>query len=78
MQNSYEVIMSGPIIPGFRAGYRTTTAMFKWILLIAAIGSMLLVYVFWRAVRDVDKIYKDAGYPESSRFFKDPKKGANK
>jgi hypothetical protein len=65
--------MSGPIIPGFRAGYRTTTAMFKWILLIAAIGSILLIYVFRRALQDVDKIYHDAGYPESSRFFKEPK-----
>ena len=55
--------MSGPIIPGFRAGYRTTTAMFKWILLITAIGSMLLIYVFRRALQDVDKIYQDAGYP---------------
>jgi hypothetical protein len=70
--------MSGPIIPGFRHGYRTTTAMFKWILLIAAIGSILLVYVFKRALQDADKIYKDAGYPESSRFFKEPNKEANK
>jgi hypothetical protein len=66
------------IIPGFRSGYRTTTAMFKWILLIAAIGSILLVYVFRRALQDADKIYQDAGYPESSRFFKEPKKEANK
>jgi len=66
--------MSGPIIPGFRAGYRTTTAMFKWILLIAAIGSILLVYVFKRALQDADKIYQDSGYPESSRFFKEQKK----
>ena len=70
--------MSGPIIPEFRAGYRTTTAMFKWILLIAAIGSALLVYVFRRALQDVDKIYQDAGYPESSQFLKEPKKEANK
>ena len=70
--------MSGPIIPGFRAGYRTTTAMFKWILLIATIGSILLVYVFRRAVQDADKIYKDAGYPESNQFFKEPPKEANK
>lgn len=47
--------------------------MFKWILLIAAIGSLLLVYVFKRALQDADNIYKDAGYPESSRFFKEPK-----
>lgn len=65
--------MSGPIIPGFRAGYRTTTAMFKWILLIPAIGSMLLIYVFRRALQDVDKIYKNADYPESSRFYKEQK-----
>jgi hypothetical protein len=70
--------MSGPIIPGFRAGYRTTTAIFKWILLIAAIGSILLVHVFRRALQDADKIYQDAGYPESSRFFKEPKPEAPK
>jgi hypothetical protein len=70
--------MSGPIIPGFRAGYRTTTAMFKWILLITAIGCLLLAYVFRRAVQDADKIYQDAGYPENSRFFKDKKSEAPK
>ena len=70
--------MSGPIIPGFRAGYRTTTAMFKWILLIAAIGCILLAYVFRRAVQDADKIYQDAGYPEDSKFFKEKKKEAPK
>jgi len=40
--------------------------------------SILLVYVFRRAVQDADKIYKDAGYPESNQFFKEPPKEANK
>jgi hypothetical protein len=67
--------MTGPIIPGIGRGYRTTTAMFKWVVLIAVVGAILLVYAFRWAVRDADQIYKDAGYPDSSRFLKDRQKG---
>lgn len=60
----------GPILPGSRSGYRTTSGAFKWIVVIVILGAIALFFTFRQALKDVDKIYEDAGYPESSRFIK--------
>jgi hypothetical protein len=60
----------GPILPGSRSGYRTTSGAFKWIIVIVILGAIALFFTFRQALKDVDKIYEDAGYPESSRFIK--------
>lgn len=57
------------MLPGSRSDYRTTTGTFKWIVLIAVLGSLALVWVFRKAVQDADQIYKDAGYSEDSLFI---------
>ncbi len=58
------------MLPGSRSGYRTTTGAFKWIILIAILGSIALVWVFKKAVTDVDQIYRDAGYSEDSLIIR--------
>jgi hypothetical protein len=57
----------GSIIPGLPHGYRTTTSMFKWIVLIAAVGAIALYFVFREAIREADDIYDKSGFiPRSS------------
>lgn len=52
----------GPIIPGLSSGYRTTAGMFKWIVLIGAIGALVLFLVFRRAIKEADDIYDKSGF----------------
>jgi hypothetical protein len=52
----------GAIIPSLRPGYRTTTGAFKWILLVALIGSVILYFVFREAIRESDDIYDKSGF----------------
>jgi hypothetical protein len=49
-------------IPSLPHGYRTTTGAFKWILLIAAVGAVLLYMVFREAIRESDDIYDKTGF----------------
>ena len=58
------------IIPGIGPGYRTTTAMFKWILLIAAIGAAALYYIFWEATKEVDQMYQEGGITDKKESSK--------
>ena len=61
--------MSGPILPGSRQGYRTTTCAFKWIILIALLGAAAMVWVFWTALKEADAIYDKSGYSEPYRLI---------
>lgn len=58
--------MPSPILPGSRSDYRTTTAAFKWIILIVVLGTLALVWVFKKAVTDADDIYRKSGYSDDS------------
>ena len=58
------------MLPGSRSDYRTTSGTFKWIILIVILGTIVLLFSFRQALKDVDKIYEDADFPESSRFIK--------
>jgi hypothetical protein len=62
----------GALLPGSRSGYRTTSGAFKWIILIVGLGAIGLFFAFRQALKDVDRIYEEAGYPESSRFIPKP------
>ena len=59
------------IIPGMSHGYRTTTGMYKWIILVAVVGAIGLVWVFRLALRDADEIGRKAGYPKNSQYLPD-------
>mgnify|MGYP007097582764 CR=1 FL=1 len=61
--------MAGPILPGSRTGYRTTAAAFKLIVLFVLLGVITLVWVFWTALKDADKIYEDSGYSDQYRLI---------
>ena len=50
------------LIPSLGPDYRTTTGAFKWILLVAALGSVILYFVFREAVREADDIYDKSGF----------------
>ncbi len=50
------------IIPSLGPGYRTTPAMFKWILLFVILGSVALYWVFDEAIREADDIYDQTGF----------------
>ena len=58
------------MIPGSRSGYRTTSGAFKWIVVIAILGAICFFFAFRQGLKDADKIFEDADYPESSRFLK--------
>lgn len=58
------------MLPGSRSDYRTTSGAFKWIVVIAVFGAIALFFAFRQGLKDADKIYEDADYPESSRFVK--------
>lgn len=60
----------GSILPGSRNSYRTTPGAFKWIIVIVILGTIGLFFAFRQGLKDVDKIYLDAGFPEDSRFIK--------
>lgn len=66
--------MAGPILPGSRTGYRTTTSAFKWIILIVVLGTVAMVWVFWTAVKDADSIYEKAGYTQPHRLIDSQKR----
>ena len=57
------------MLPGSRTGYKTTTAAFRWIILIVMLGTIALVWVFWTALKDADKIYKDSGSSDQYRLI---------
>ena len=68
--------MAGFFIPGSRRGYRSTTAALKWIVLIAVLGTLLFLYVFRKAVKDTDEMYKQSverSAAESELLTKTPK-----
>jgi hypothetical protein len=52
----------GGIIPSLRPGYRITPDRFKWVVLIAIIGSLVLYFVFHEAMREVDEMYDKSGF----------------
>lgn len=54
------------MLPGHRSDYRTTSGAFKWIVLIALLGSLALIRVFNAAVKDMDRMYREAGYGEDA------------
>jgi len=58
------------MLPCYRSDYRTTSGALKWIVIIVILGVIGLFFVFRQGLKDVDKIYEDLGYPESSRFVK--------
>ena len=60
----------GGILPGSRHDYRTTPGMFKWIVLIAIIGSIAFAWILRIAVKDANQIYKDAGYSDDLLIIK--------
>jgi len=66
--------MAGPILPGSRSDYRTTTAAFKWIVIIVVLGTVAMVWVFWTALKDADLIYEKAGYSQPYRLIDSGKK----
>ena len=62
----------GPILPGCRREYRTTSGAFKWIVLITILGAIGLFYAFREGLKDVDRIYEAADFPADTRFIKTP------
>ncbi len=62
----------GPILPGCRREYRTTSGAFKWIVFITILGAIGLFFAFREGLKDVDRIYEAADFPADSRFIKTP------
>lgn len=50
------------IIPGVGSDYRTTVGVFKWILLVVAIGAVVLYFIFREAVHETDEMYDQSGF----------------
>jgi hypothetical protein len=51
------------MLPSLGPEYRTTTGMYKWIVLGVAIGSVLLYLMFQEAMRETDEMYERNGVP---------------
>lgn len=60
----------GPILPGCRREYRTTSGAFKWIVFITILGAIGLFYAFREGLKDVDRMYEAADFPADTRFIK--------
>ena len=57
------------MLPGSRPDYRTTNGAFKWIILLVTLGGILFFFAMRQVLKDADKIYEEADFPESSRFI---------
>jgi len=56
------------MLPGsrFSMGYRSTTAAFKWIMLIAIVGTVVFLLVFRKVMNDTDEMYRQTDSQDSS------------